>query len=95
MRTPLLYPVGCRVAAYRDRRSPCRARVIAVDGDLRTLREIENKNTFKGVNARAKYRYPIAAAFTLPLDQLALEGPPEADGPAYTVNPPFVPAGEA
>ena len=48
------YPVGTRVVAYRERHGPARCRVIAVSGDSRTLREIWNKNTARGVAARVK-----------------------------------------
>ena len=94
MRTRILFPVGTRVVARRDRRAPCRCRVIAVVGNNLTLREIWNKNTVKGVAARVKYRAD-KAVFDLPLDQIALEGPPQVDGAAFTVMPPYVTAGDA
>ncbi len=94
MPTRIKFPVGTRVVAQRIIHSPCRCRVIAVNGDSRTLREIWNKNTVKGGAARAKYRAD-KAAFILPLAQIALEGPPDLDGPAYTEMPPYVTAGDA
>lgn len=94
MASRIQFPVGTRVVARRINRSPCRCRVIAVSGDSRTLREIWNRNTVKGVAARVKYRAE-KAAFVLPVDQIALEGLAELDGPAFTEKPPYVPAGEA
>lgn len=94
MKSSVAFPIGTRVVAYRERFGPARCRVIAVSGDTRTLREIWNKNTVKGVAARVKY-YAYKNPFTVTADQLELEGPPEADGPAYSEMPPYVPAGDA